>query len=245
MKLLAALCLLLFVLSTANAQPQHIQWSKSDPRCDEIYSEGQLIRTIRANGLFISVIGGHYDNYFVADVFVGNDSDRRVNVLPEKTFFVMWKKAGDKQPSVLNSISPEKVAARAKNKSEWGSFFRSLAAGMASTTTRSTANTSGTVSVTGSGGMATGIYTEDTTTTTTGPNDAAPRRAAERNAEARENAKAKGDLFRAYALDATTLFPSQQIRGAVYFDKKSFNVSLFAIEIDGVSYNFAFGPPAR
>jgi len=77
------------------------------------------------------------------------------------------------------------------------------------------------------------------------PDREAQRRAQANNARIRAEAEARGEVFLSRALLSTTLFPGQDIRGAVFFEKKKFHVALFALEVGGTNFEFGVGPPDK
>lgn len=214
-------------------------------RCDQVYSGGQSIRTIDGQQLHVAVIAGYYEDYYVADLFVANDRrDDRVDVLSDKAVFVYWKKQNE-APQVSGPIPPEKIAAKIQKRAEWRTFLTSLSAALATHTVQVNTSTTGTASVIGSGGSATGIYSENSTSTVRVPNTELQRQAAARNDRTMIRAEERGDVFTSHALQSTTLFPGDQIRGALFFEKKKFLVGEFAIEIAGTNFEFGVGPPDK
>jgi hypothetical protein len=102
-------------------------------------------------------------------------------------------------------------------------FFRSFAAGMATTTSNSTV-----------------IGDFNGTITTTSPNVAAQRNAALANQRAADQAKQKADTIILDALLANTVFPKKYISGMVYFERKKFKAAFLNMIIDGTAYSFGF-----
>lgn len=225
--------LLLVLAATLCAQERHIQWKSGDPCCERIYSEGDPIRIIRDNGITVAVVGYDSGDNLIAEVSVVNETQTRVDVLPEKFLVVYWKDRS-KPPEEYRPLSPEKVAGRYKSRAGWGNFFRSLAAGIAQSQTTET----GTVSVMGPEGMATGVYSSTTTTT----NNAALANAARANQRATNEAQGKANYVINSALKANTLFPSTYTSGMVYFPRKKFVLGLIAVRIGDTSYEFWVGP---
>lgn len=214
-------------------------------RCDQIYVSGQSIRTIDGQGLHVAVIAGYFEDYYVADLFVANDrTEGRVDVLSDKAVFVYWRKQNE-APQVIGAIAPEKIAAKIQKRAEWRTFLTSLSATLATQTVQVNTSTTGTASVVGSSGSATGVYSENSISTARVPNTELQLQAAIRNERTMNRAEERGDVFTSHALRSTTLFPSDRIRGALFFEKKRFLVGEFAIEISGTNFEFGVGPPDK
>lgn len=238
-----ALTCLLILSSPALAQQRELppypsrelSWKKGAAFADEFISDGATIRLIGDGGVTVAVFGFFEGDYVVAEVTVANETDRRVTVKPDDFFLIYWDKANKMGHTF--SLPPAKVANKARGRAKWGNFFRAFAAGMAQTTSAS--NGSGSVSATGPGGSAYGTYSG--TATTTSPDRAAQRRAADANQAATEAARAAADQVLSDALWANTVFPKTYVSGLVYFERKKFELSGLYVVIDGTAYTFAFG----
>ncbi|SRR6266496_192331 len=175
-------------------------------------------------------------------MFVANTGHDRVDVLPEKATFVAWTKP-NQAPEVSGPIAPEKIAAKIKNHAKWKVFFSSLSGALATQTANVNTTTNGTVTAIGPGGVASGVYSESSMSTVTTPDREAQRRAQANNQRIREEAEARGDVFLARALLSTTLFKGQDIRGALFFEKKKMQVGVLALEIGDTNFEFGIAPP--
>jgi hypothetical protein len=246
---------------TVNAQPvpERIQWGANGCRrlthqveaipptemiCDQMYVEGQSVRSIERKGLYVSLVAGIYQDYFVADVFVMNLSDKRFDVVSKNVTSVLWKK-DNAPPETYTGISPTTIAQKINKKASFKSFLVALAGATAKRQTDVSSVSTGSVMVVGPNGTASGTYSGTTMATITEPDDEARRRAADRIAKIRSDAAAKGDAFANLGLRDTTLFPNQSVGGAVFFPKKHFKVGLISIKLDGVVYEFFVGPPEK
>jgi hypothetical protein len=218
---------------------RELSWKKGAAFADDFITDGATIRLIRDNGLTVAVFGRIEGDYLITEVAVVNETDHRVTVKPEDFFLVFWDKA-NKMGHVF-SLPPAKVANKAMGRAKWGNFLRTFAAGMAQTT--STSNVSGVVNATGAGGSAYGTY--GGTSTTTSPDHAAQRRAADANREATEAAHVAADKVLSDALWANTVFPKTYVSGLVYFERKKFEMSALYVVIDGTAYTFAFGASGK
>lgn len=214
---------------------RELTWKSGAAFADDFISDGATIRVIRDGGVTVAVFGYLDGGRVVAEVTVANETDRRVTVKPADFFITYWDKAGKMGHEF--SLPPAKVADKLRGRAKWGNFFRAFAAGMAQTT--STSESSGSVYVTGAGGAARGTYSG--ATTTTAPDAAAQRRAAEANRAASASANADAEQVLDRALRANTLFPKTYVSGLVYFEKRKFEQSLLYVMVDGTAYTFAFG----
>ena len=247
---------------TINVQrvPERIQWATngckrltpqaeavplSEMTCDQIYVEGQSVRSIeRKGGLYVSLVAGIYQDYFVADIIVVNLSDKRLDVLSKKVALISWK-SDNALPETYSGIPPATIAKKLNKKANLKSFLVALSGATARRQTDVSSVSNGSVMVTGPNGTASGTYSGTTMGTITEPDDEARRTAADRIAKIRSDASAKGDAFANLGLRDTTLFPNQNVGGAIFFPKKTFKLGVISIELDGVGYEFLVGPPEK
>lgn len=213
---------------------QAFQWKKGAPYADEILADGDAIRIIKNGGITIAVTGYDTGDFLLNEVTIVNETGERFNVKPEDFFIAYEDNKG--KTGYMYSLAPEKVAGKYKSRAKWGNFFRSFAAGLASTTI--TTQESGTVNIYSNDGSATGTYTGSSTTTL--PNRSAQRAAANANAQATADANAKADMIISTTLKANTVFPQTYISGRVYFERKKYKVGNFIIIINDTAYIFAY-----
>src|SRR5262249_6742329 len=135
-------------------------------RCDQMYVQGQSIRIIEGKQIYVSSIAGYYENYYVADMFIANKGDDRVDALPENGLFIAWANGND-TPVVNRPVPPEKIAAKISSRAKWATFFGSLAAAFATQTVNVDSTTNGRITAVGPGGVASGVYSETSTSTIT------------------------------------------------------------------------------
>jgi hypothetical protein len=218
---------------------KYITWHKDCPVCDDYVANDERIRLIRNGGLTVAVALSDDGRNFVVEVAVINGTDARVLVDPAQTLFVI--RDGEKE-QLAYRVTPEHVAGKIKGRANWGNFFRSLSASMATRTATSQSETNGSVYVTGTGGSANSTFNANTTTTRS-PDYAARREAAIANRAAVDEADARARAVLDSALRANTLFPNRYITGAVYFERKKFHkLAAFIIQIEGIFYEFQTGP---
>lgn len=196
-------------------------WKPEEKYADSFLSEGVLIRIIQNKGLTVAISCYDFRSYLACEVSVLNETEKRVDVLPENFFLAGYDK---EKFDYTFSLPATKLAKRYESRARWGGFFRAFAAGMATTTSRST--------VTGD---------INGTITTTSPDYAAQRRAAAANQQANEEAKTEADTILMDALLANTVFPKRHVSGVVYFERKKFRTGAFVnMIIDGTAYSFGF-----
>lgn len=219
-------------------------WKVNAPCCENIYIDGKQFMTMNANGLYISVAFVDRAGFNTALLYVGNNSESKINVIPSNARYEYWKKYADlldKPPFfTATPIPPYEVAQKIQDRSKWANFFTILSASFATKTANSTTN--GNLRITDNkGNTANGTYSS--TTTTTVPDReamrAAQRTVNERNAINADNAS----RFLADSLEANTLLPGESIFGAIYFKEKKYNSAVFTITINNVEYGFLYSLP--
>ena len=191
-------------------------WSSTDPNCTSALSDGRTVRMIRANGL--AVLAAIWDNGSKTQAFVGvkNDTAANVDVRPETFQLVV----SAPKYRTLAYQDPDKMAKSIQRSANWRSAFAGLGS-LSQQQTISTSTTSGTATVSGTGGTATGTYNGTTMTTTSQPDNAARERAAAQVNQIRTGAATAVASLQSAALRANTIFPGQQMIGAVFFEHES------------------------
>lgn len=234
MKRIAVLVALILTVSAAPAYSQKRElpdlpakrfiFKEGEPFAESFLSEGATIRVIRNEGLTVAAVCYDYRSDLACEISVLNNTDKRVDVIPENFFLAGVYDKG--KADYVFSLSPTKLAKKIEGRVKWGNFFRTFAAGMATTTHNST--------VTGD---------LNARITTTSPNVAAQRNAAIANQQAAESAKQKADIVLQDALLANTVFPKRYVSGMVYFERKKFETAFLNMIIDGTAYSFGFNRP--
>jgi hypothetical protein len=203
--------------------------------CSGGYINGHIYETMAADnkiGVLVSlaVVG----KYVRADIFVINDSQNNVDVLPSN--FVL-SEVTPKQ-KMLKYVDGDKLIRSNERRLAFANAMTAISANHQQTS--STTTTRGTVSAIGSDGTSvTGTYSDRSTTSA--PNYAAQAQAAE-TIRARDEAYANtADFASRTMLRANTLLPNSQIRGYLFFerDKKEKLVMLSGIVGDTI-YQFPF-----
>ena len=190
---------------------------------------------IKNNGVIIAVSGYDAKDHLVCEVSVVNQTDRRINVLPNDFYLTFRDKRG--KFGYEFPLPAEKLPKKYQSRAKRGNFFRAFAAGMATTTYET--SEAGTFNVSGSNGAsATGIY--NGTSRTTVPSVSATRNAAEANRRVTGAANEKGAALINASLRANTLFPKTYMSGMVYFERKKSQVSILYVMVDGIGYLFNF-----
>lgn len=235
------LCLSIGAFAQSIKDTLRVEWKTTDPRCDQIFIDGEDIRIIRDNN-FVIMVSGVRDKDFVAfDVSVFNESDRRIVVDPANSAFVTWKNRQQQLGDIVKRLEPEKIASKYRTRTAWANALRAFGAGMATNQTTTYGTASGNATVNDRSGYAGSVYySGTTTTTTTTPNYEVRRQVAQRNAEANAEASSKGNFVLQTALRANTLFPKGDVRGTVFYERKKAEVGSFVILVDNVRYVFGF-----
>lgn len=218
-------------------QFKRVGWTPSCKTCDAVYVDGNLYRSVTAEGLSVGAAIKDTGAFLRAHVIVSNKTSQRVTVRPEiiKLFIVAPK------THEVAYVTPEKVARRVVFGAE---MANAIDAGVAAATAQQTQTTSqstttGSVSASGTGGYASGTYRETTTTTTTTSPKIQPGVQAQLQANAQRrlaSANVTADDIIKNSLKANTLMAGEEIDGWVYFqrDKKAEGVVLLVILDDQI-----------
>lgn len=219
------------------ADVKYVYWEQGKEYCDEIYIDGTRIRYLTDGGVTVALFVADVDGFYAAAVRVENRTEARVLVDPDRTRFMVIAK-NEKDDFPMKPLDPDKVAKKIAGRAKWGNFWRSFAAGMATRTTTSQSQESGSFNVYGPRTSANGTYSGSSTTTTTAPDYSARDRAAEANARASAEARGEAELTRGNALRTTTLFPAHYVNGSIFFEHKKIERAVFRIMIGQTVYNF-------
>jgi hypothetical protein len=221
-----------------------VTWREGMEGTDRYFRDGKIIESLTVNGLTVSVSLRNTGWRMRSDVVITNNTDQRIDVQPEKFFLEVL---GPK-PKQLDYESPEKLTKSINRRAQWAAFGIGLSREDAINTTAS--STSGSFN----GGMElhdaysnsargslNGSYSGNTTSTTTDP-DCQARRKADEDARAalQSAAQASGDLSK-IVLRANTIMPTQQISGAVYFERyRGKSPVILKIPLRGAVIEFPF-----
>ena len=188
-------------------------WSTTDPNCSAALSDGRTVRMIRANGL--AVLAAIWDNGSKTQAFVGikNNTIASVDVRPESFQLVV---AAPKY-RMLAYQDPDQMAKSIRRSAGWKAGLTSGLGGMAQKQSTSTSTTDGNVTVSGPNGTASGTYNGTTMTTSSQPDYEARQRSADKANQIRAEANNAVNNLQSTALRANTIFPGQQMIGAVFF----------------------------
>jgi hypothetical protein len=108
-------------------------------------------------------------------------------------------------------------------------------------TITSTTYGSGSVDIVGAGGSATGTYSGSATTTTTMPDEAARAQSAAQIAAIEQRKEAAMQAVHDITLRSNTLFPGQQISGAIFFEREKNHTSMvLSVPLAGRTFQFVF-----
>jgi len=112
---------------------------------------------------------------------------------------------------------PDQMAKSIRRSAGWKAGLTSGLGGMAQKQSTSTSTTDGNVTVSGPNGTASGTYNGTTMTTSSQPDYEARQRSADKANQIRAEANNAVNNLQSTALRANTIFPGQQMIGAVFF----------------------------
>lgn len=246
MKLLSIIFILVFSLSvvgqtTAPLQVEYVYWDADKtkcPICDYLTRDGSHQYIFNAPDVGILFSSSYTDKIIYSTVYILNKSDTRIEFNPAtEAMLFQYKSPTEKTPVIILPMSPTDAAKKIKGSQGVKNFFTALSAAMQKQAITVNSTTNGTATATSSsGGMASGIYTEQTTSTVMIPDTDAQAKAqetiAERNRLAEER---KNDVLNS-ALRENTIFPQKNVSGNVYFPLIKGGMFYFGIKIGNKVY---------
>ena len=186
------------------------QISKSETlRCDSFVADGESVMSIYFNGIFVAASLTDENGYIIADVYVGNNTDRRILVNPDTSVMVFYKskaeyKATNKNLEIRDAIPPSAIAGKLINRVRWANALSSVGASMQTTTATITSQNS---------------QTGTTQSTVTVPNRQAQAQAEQQNTSRANSTLNQAADIMASALKPNTIFAKDKINGLVYFKR--------------------------
>jgi hypothetical protein len=236
MKRTIELLAVLALAAGANAQTVY-RWDAQDPNCTSSLLNGAMLKKTSVNGMTVEVMLHDTGWKNRADVHIENHRAAPFDVHPEQ--FRLTALDGQKRKE-LKYYSPDELERSIRRRAGWAGALAAMGGAQQRTTTSQTTQ-NGNVDVWGSnGGSAHGTYNGTSTTTTTGPDYEAQRRANEqvRNIGAAANeASAK---VQSIAMQPNTIFPSKDLYGAVYFDRTKSKEVILTVTIGSESFEFHY-----
>jgi hypothetical protein len=214
-------------------------WSEGGAGCGHSLWNAQTIETIDAGAYRVEVAIRDTGWKTRVDILIVNQSVQPIDVHPEQIQLA----ANGKELKYNDPDSLIRSVRRRAALSAWGAALSTMGAAMQTATTTTQTTETGTVTATGPGGMATGTYSGVGTSTTTGPDYAAQRRAADQRAQAAQagsDANSAIAYLQSIALRANTVSPAHQIYGAVYFDRlgRHSKETLLTVTVGSESFRF-------
>jgi hypothetical protein len=176
--------------------------------------------------------------YARIDVFVINDSEASIDVLPAN--FVLTEVTPKQK--VFKYVDGDKLIRSAERRMAFGNAMTAMGANMQRQQSTTTTSSTGTVRAIGSDGTtATGTYSGTSTSRTSSPDYAAQARAMETIQERNDAFANVSSFAERVILRANTIPPNQSIRGYVFYerDKKAKLVMLTTVIGDTI-YQFPF-----
>lgn len=221
---------------------QTIRWSKGAPNTDSAIIDGKEVKSFTADGVTVAVkaseqrVGSaqvHYDKAIV-QIVVFNGSERRVEISPDGFSLEMVKP----QLRTLERETAEHLSKSMNRRAKLAGALGEIGAGMQTTQITTNGSSRGTISDQRGGSV---TYQGTNTSTTTGPDVEARRRAEAQSAVLSDGALRSGAALQDFEIKANTIFPGQQYGGILIFerDKKCEDV-LVRVAIDGKVLEFPF-----
>ncbi len=239
-KLLPIIFILVFSLSVFGQQSptpklEHIFYHPDKTICsicNFLTVDGQRLNVFNAPEVGVAVSTSYTDKIFFATVYILNKSDNRIEFNPATdTVVFFYKNPDDNNYIQIKPLSPEEAAKKMKGNQRTKNFFTSLGAALQKQAITVDSATDGAATVIGSGGMATGIYNERTTSTILVPDTDAQRRAREKIDERNRHAEDRSNATLETALRANTIFPKKEAFGNVYFPLAKGGEFYFGVKI--------------
>ena len=216
--------------------PSFSRWRENAPDSDAFYVDGLRIETLQVNGIEVRATVSDTDSYMRVDLVVFNRTPGRVDVIPEKANLQVF------QPRFkeLAYKSPAQLSTSIRHRAAWASILAAMGSFRTKTIT-STTYGSGSVDIAGAGGFATGTYSGSSTTTTTVPDEAARAESIAQVAAIEQRRDNAIQAVRDITLRANTLFPGQQISGAMFFEREKNHTSMvLSVPLAGRTFQFIF-----
>lgn len=244
------LVLVLGVATFAQESPQKktfVSWEKSEACkiCDHIVIEGKAYYVFNDEKVFFAFHGSKEGDYWVGDLYITNHGERFVFDPAMHTGIVAWKTEAEYLAGAafesFRPTPPETIIKKLERRAAWANALRSFGAALQTRSTSTMTTSSGTATIYNNGQTINGIYTEQSSSTTTQPNAQAQAEAARQNAATNNQVATTGSSMIASALKANTVFPSSTVFGNVYYPlKKKFDVVSFRFVVNDKIYALAF-----
>jgi hypothetical protein len=206
--------------------------------CQYGYISGRKYETLASDKVAIVATLEIVGKYVRMDVFVLNESENSVDVLPSN--FVLTEIAPKQK--ALKYVDGDKLIQSAERRLVWGNALTAMSGSMARQQATTTTNSTGTVTVNSIGAPPVmGTYSGTSTSTTSTPDYAAQAQAAQ-TIQARNEAFASFSSFASRTtLRANSVPPAQSVRGYLLFerDKKAKSIMLSGI-VGNTIYQFPF-----
>ncbi len=232
---------ILFLLAGSAWGQQVFRYKQGDPSAYQEYVNGNLYRTIHANGITVGVMFSEAPKAFRASVAVFVDEGALPHdILPQNiTLSIIEPRQKELRPK-----NPAKIIASINRTERWASAFDQMGANMQTQQATTRSSTNGQVDVSDNRGTtATGTYNSNTASVTTVPDYEARRAAAMRTASRHIEASSAADYVNQAALRANTVKPGQSVDGIVWFDKdgllkKKGTAMVIRVPVDDMVFEF-------
>ncbi len=197
-----------------------IVWTRGAQNSTEEYLDGKLIRTIQQGGIRVSAsLFATSKDAVAAEIYVVNDSDRPVNVIPDQMFVSATPAERGAKTAYLGIVPSAALIADVNSNAKIRAALDQLGANFETTTSRTQSVTSANVTLLGSKGITTGTVNGTTESTTVGPDWQARRLAAYKQMQLYAMARDRVAAIQADALKANTVHPGGAYGGIVWESK--------------------------
>ncbi len=232
-------------VATTEKGNSFVLWKPECKMCDYVTTDGMMYRIFNADGFTLAFQMENDGDYYVANVYLVNNSEQRIDFDPTQSSMAIWTESDLKKntnPTIYFAIPAEKIAAKMERRAAWGNFFTALSGAMA--TRETDVRTTGKVRVTdNSGNSANGTYNSTATVTTS--DTEAQRRADNKIAANNERTTAITRMYLNNNLKANTIFQNQKIGGNIYFPKKKFAELMLGIKVKNITYIILYVQPKK
>lgn len=218
-----AFCLILLCSLSAYSQNNDIKkenmivWSSDCAVCDKLLVDGTQYFTFEKSNILLAVTMNPFKDYFVADIYLQNLTEKKFDFYPTNTYMEYWEKEKDFQsrqvPTRIFPLPPEEIAKKLERKAKIASALATFGSSMSKSTI--TSRTS-----------------DGTTVTTTTPDYNAQRNTQNENNQRESAAKNIGKSIIADSLKANTMFPNDKLSGTLFFKKHKFYLAGLCVNVD-------------
>ncbi len=193
-----------------------VAFGQTSRQIEHRYVNGYLWSTSSTPMATVSVAFADTGKYIVAAISVANTSKQRLDVLPEQVELAV---TSGRSPHLLQLLSGKNIVAAINRSLAWSALGAALAAQSATRVQTTTSETSGSLSVFGAGGAATGNYNGTTVSTTRVPDTVAQQEIYENQRRRAASARTQAESILTAAMTANTVDPGREYKSAAFFQR--------------------------